>query len=248
MGASFQSFSTFSPGATQKRWQLRLEQPFFKRRLTILSSVQQNEYYNPYVATTYKSSAVLASFQANLRIRHWPYLSLGYFPSYQLTKISNNEFSENRYYTLVANTGYNYRLHALQMSTCAIYSKFFNAPSDSGFVYFNAENFLVSQYFFLKRFTFQFDGSVSKNIGYNIYTIANNDQVTISELISVGGGWKMIRESIGQPLQWGYSANLTLNIPKLGSIQLMMDKGFIPGLDRKLEENNTGRLTYFKTF
>ncbi len=248
MGASFESFSTFSTGASQKRWQMRLEQPFFKRQLTVISSVQQNEYYNPFVATTFSSSAVLASFQANLRIRKWPYLSLGYFPSYQLTKISDNEFSENRYYTLVANAGYSYRYHSLQMSTTAIYSKFYNAPSDSGFVYFNAENFLVSQFFFLKRFTFQFDGSLSANIGYNIYTIANNDQVAINNLISVGGGWKMIRESLEQELQWGYSGNVTLNFRRLGSIQLMMDKGFIPGPDKKLVENNMGRLTYYKTF
>jgi hypothetical protein len=248
IGANFQSFSTFTTGASQMKWLARLEQPFFKKKLNIVSSLQQNDYYNPFVSTTYKSSSALASFQANLRIKKWPFLFLGYYPSYQLTKINDNSFSENRYYTLVANSGYYYHIHSVQLSSYIIFSKFYNRASDSGFVYFNSKNILVSQGASINRFSFQIDGSVSANTGYNIYTIDNSDQFTINKLITVGGGLKMIKETLLNQLQWGYSGNLTLKIPKLGDIQFMMDKGFIPGWNRKLVENRMGRLTYFKTF
>jgi hypothetical protein len=247
-GANFQSFSTFTTGASQTRWSARLEQPFFKKKLTVFSSLQQNDYSNPFVTTTYKSSSVLASLQATLRIKKWPFLSLGYYPSYQLTKINNNNYSENRYYTLVANSGYYYHIHSAQLSSYIVFSKFYNGASDSGFVYFNSKNLLISQTAVIKRVSFELNGSLSVNTGYTIYTIENNDQFTISRLLSVGGGLKMIKQTLLNDLLWGYSGNIRLNISKLGDIQLMSDKGFIPGVDRKLVTNNMGRLTYFKTF
>jgi len=53
-GAHFQSFSTFTTGASQLRWMAKLEQPFFKKQLTVISSIQQNDYNNPFIATAYK--------------------------------------------------------------------------------------------------------------------------------------------------------------------------------------------------
>lgn len=246
-GANFQSFSTFTTGASQTRWSARLEQAIFKKKLTIFSSLQQNDYNNPFVTTTYKSSSVLASLQATLRIRKWPFLSVGYYPSYQLIKINNN-YSENRYYTLVGNSGYYYHIHSVQLSSYIVFSKFYNGANDSGFVYFNSKNLLISQTAAIRRISFQLNGSLSVNTGYTIYTIENNDQFTISRLLSVGGGLKMIKQTLLNNLLWGYSGNIRLNIPKLGDIQLISDKGYIPGLDRRLVTNSMGRLTYFKTF
>jgi hypothetical protein len=248
MGANFQSFSTFTTGSSQLRWLARTEQPFFKDKLRVIASVQQNDYYNPFVATTYKSSSILESLQASLRIKKWPFVSVGYFPSYQLIKISDDKFSETRYYTLMANSGYNYRVHSLQMSTYFIFSKFYNASNDSGFVYFNSKNFLLSQGAMIGNFSIQLNGSVSVNTGYNIYTFENTGQLAITKLISVGGGLKLIKHSLFNSLQLGYSGNIILKIPRLGDIQATMDRGFIPSFNQKLVENKYGRITYFKTF
>ncbi|MGN6540460.1 MAG: hypothetical protein ACTHKY_06580, partial [Ginsengibacter sp.] len=100
----------------------------------------------------------------------------------------------------------------------------------------------------IKGFSFSLNASVSVNTGYTIYTIENNGQITISSLLSLGGGLKMINQTLLNDLLWGYSGNIRLNIKKLGEIQLMLDKGFIPGMDRKLATNSMGRVTYFKTF
>lgn len=248
LGANFQSFSTFTTGASRMKWLARIEQPFFGKKLNIISSVQQNDYNNPFATTTYKSSSILASFQVNLRIKKWPVVSIGYYPSYQLTKINDNNYSENRYYTLVANTGYYYHIHLAQLSTYIVFSQFYNKSSDSGFVYFNSKNLLISQNIAINRFSVLLNVSISSNTGYNIYTIENNDQFAINKFITAGGGLKMIKHSFFNQLQWGYSGNLLLKIPKLGDIQMMMDKGFIPGNNRQLVENRMGRLTYYKTF
>lgn len=247
-GANFQSFSTFTTGASQLRWATKVEQPFFKRKLTILSSVQQNDYYNPFIATNYKSSSLLASIQANLRIKKWPVISLGYFPSYQLTKTADDSYSESRYYTLSASAGYFYKLAAAQLSSFLFYNRFYNTANDSGFVYYNSKNILFNQNIQYNRITVAINASISLNNDYNINTIENTTQLDISKLISAGGGVKIIKHSLQASPYWGYSGNLTLRISKLGDIQLMMDKGFIPGLNRALTENKMGRLIYYKTF
>lgn len=190
----------------------------------------------------------MASLQATFRLKKWPFVSLGYYPSYQLTKIDNNNYTENRYYTLIANSGYNYQVGSVQLSSYLVFSKFYNAASDSGFVYFNSKNLLMSQTAMIKGVSFDLNASVSVNTGYSIYTIENNSQVTISRLLSVGGGLKMIDQTLLNNLLWGYSGNIRLSIKKLGEIKLTLDKGFIPSVDRKLAANSMGRVTYFKTF
>ena len=248
LGANFQSYSTFTTGASQLRWIARVEQPFFKRKLTIISSVQQNDYDNPFVAAAYKSSSILESFQANLRIKKWPFLSVGYYPSYQLTKMNGDKLSETRYYSLIANSGYNYHVQDVQLSTYLTFSQFFNSANDSGFVYFNSKNFLFSQGASVNRFSTQVNASVSVNMGYDIYTLDHSDQLALTKAVSIGAGVKVIKHSLVSQMQWGYSGNISVRIPKFGDIQVMMDKGFIPSFDQKLVENKYGRVTYYKTF
>lgn len=247
-GANFQSFSTFTTGASQLRWKGRLEQPFFRKQLTIISSLEQNDYINPFVTTAYKTSAVMASIQANLRIKKWPVVSLGYYPSFQLVKTGDEQFSETRYYTLSGSIGYYYKVQNTGLSTYLLYSQFYNEASDSGFVYYNARNLLLSQHIMFDRLSLTINAALSTNTDYSIYTVEQNGQLTISKVVSAGAGVKLIRHSLTPGIQWGYSSNISLALPRLGELQLMIDKGFIPGMSRQLAENRMGRLTYYKTF
>jgi len=248
LGANFQSFSTFTTGTAQTRWLGRVEQPFFRNRLTVVSSVQQNAYTNPYATMAYNSSSVLASIQATLRIRKWPVVSAGYYPSYQLTKIGDNSYGESRYYTLVGNASYAYRLHSVMMTSYVLYSRFYNASADSGFVYYNAQNWYVNQQVMAGILTATMGWSASRTTEYALYTLENTEEVAIRRWISIGAGVKRIKQTIFNTVLWGYSGNVVLHIPKLGDIQCMLDKGYLPGLHKALMENRVGRLTYFKTF
>lgn len=247
-GADFQSFSTFTTGAAQLRWMAKLEQPFFKKQLTVISTVQKNNYSNPFLATSYKSSSLLTSVQANLHVKRYPVISVGYFPAYQLTKTSDDYYSESRYYTLTGSIGHSYRLNSVQLTSYAVYSRFYNAAIDSGFVYYNSGNVLLSQTFGFNRFSILINGSLSSGSEYKLRMLENSLQVTINKVISVGAGLKMIDYSLLTNMQWGYSGNISLSIPKIGDIQFMADKGFIPGVNKQLADNKTGRLIFYKTF
>lgn len=247
-GADFQSFSTFTTGAAQLRWMARLEQPFFKKQLTVISTLQKNNYSNPFIATAYRISSLLTSLQANLQIKKYPTISVGYFPAYQLTKTGDDYYAESRYYTLTGSAGYSYRLQETQLTSYAVYSRFYNEATDSGFVYYNSRNLLLSQSLNFSRFSLLINGSLTTGNDYALRMLENTLQVAVNKIISVGGGIKMIGYSLLPPVLWGYSGNLTLSIPKIGDIQLMADKGFIPGVNKQLADNKTGRLIFYKIF
>jgi hypothetical protein len=247
IGANFQSYSTFTTGASQFRWLAKLEQPFFKKKLTIASSVQQNDYIHPFVTAAYKTTSVLTSFQATLRVQRWPVLNVGYYPSYQLTKIGANSYTESRYYTLAVHASHVYRRGGVQGSSSIVFSQFYNEAVDSGFVYFNSKNLLFHQRVTFNNTSLFCNFSENSTTGYKIYTLEQNAQFAISKFFQAGGGVKMIRHSELRQPQWGSSGNLTVKVPKLGDFHIVIDKGFLPGLNRKLVENTTGRFTYFKT-
>ena len=247
-GANFQSFSLFTTGAAQTAWSVRLAQPFFNNKLQVVAGIRENDFINTFTNTTYQSNAVLKSLQATLRLKKWPILTFGYFPSSQLTKLSDTRFTENLFYTLTGSASKYYSFHGMQVSSMLLYTQFYNTSSDSGFVYFNTRNLLVSQSASVRKATFRFNFSVAANSSYHLYVIEQNTSFNINKWLSVGAGLKYNKQTVFDIQQWGYSANARFIIPVLGDLQLMMDKGFIPGANRQLVQNNMGRLTYFKTF
>jgi hypothetical protein len=248
LGARFQSFSTFTTGTAQTQWLAKLEQAFWKKRLSVMTSVQKSDFSNPYIATTYSNTSVLASFQATLRLKKGPVFSAGYYPSYQLTKTGDDSYSQSRYYTLMGSAAWYYHWQSVQLSSYALYSQFYNQSTDSGFVYFNARNYMFSQGATINRLTLQLNGSLSTGEGYRLYTGEHTAQFQFSKIFSAGAGIKAIRYTLASDMLWGYSGNCTFAIPKLGEVQLMLDQGYLPALNKILAPNKLGRLTYIKTF
>ncbi|MFP5041659.1 hypothetical protein [Parasediminibacterium sp. JCM 36343] len=247
-GSNFQSFSVFTTGSSQTNWGLKAEQPFWKRKLTVVASVHTNDFVNPYIGSNFKSSTVFKSIQATLRVRKWPTVSVSYSPSSQLVKLSGGQYSENTFYTLCANATHFYQYKGLGMNSTLVYSRFYNKSPDSGFVYFNTKNLLFSQNITSRKWSYQANMTVSANTDYTLYTVENNCQYRAKQWLSVGAGVKYNGQPKPYTVLFGYSANATVTISKLGEFQLMADKGFIPGSNRQLVSNNIGRLSYFKTF
>ncbi|RFM26955.1 hypothetical protein DXN05_18395 [Deminuibacter soli] len=247
-GVNFQSFSFLTTGTEQHAWMLKAEQSFFNKRLTITGAIKENDYNNPLVATNYQSNTVFKSIQATWRMRKWPVISVGYFPSEQLTKLSDSAYAQNLFYTFVANISHFYKVGEVQTASSLVYTQFYNKATDSNFVYFNTRNILLNETVFLKRFTLQGSASIATNSSYNLYTLENDVQYTVNSWLRIGGGGKYNRQTVIEKVQWGYKAEAMVNIKKLGGIQLMYDKGFIPGPDKKLVPNNIGRVSYFKIF
>jgi len=248
LGANFQSFSLFTTGSAQSAWSVRIDQHLFRRRLSVTGSVRVNDFTNPFINTSYKSSTVFKSLQATLRIKKWPTITAGYFPSSQLTKLSDTQLQENLFYTLMASATHVYKVKNISMLSTLVYTQFYNKVTDTGFVYFNTKNLLLSQYALLGKLTLQGQLSAAINTSYRLYVMEAGAHYKINSWLALGGGLKYNKQTVYHIVQWGYSANATVKVPKLGEFQLMGDKGFIPGSNKQLVENRIGRLTYLKVF
>jgi len=247
-GANFQSFSLFTTGSAQSAWSVKAEQPFFRRRLSIVAAIRENDFVNSFTNTAYQSNTVIKSIQATLRIRKWPVVSVGYFPSSQITKLGDGRFSENLFYTLMGSASHFYKFKRVQFNSTLVYTQFYNKSSDSGFVYFNTKNLLFSQSCFIGKMDMQFNISAASNTSYRLYVLEQHTNYTLNKWLGLGAGVKYNKQTVFNIEQWGWTGNIKLKVPRLGDLQLMFDKGFIPGANRQLVENKMGRLTYFKTF
>jgi hypothetical protein len=248
LSVNYQSFSIFTDGSAQSAWSANINQLFFRKQLDITLGANTNDFSNPFIGQEYKSTTVFKSIQATLRRRSWPVISLGYFPSSQITRLGNSQYIENLFYTMVGNVTHSYSIDHLLMNTALVYTQFYNRQSDSGFTYFNTRNLMLSQAFFLNRFTLQFNASGASNQDYQLYLLEGKVQHTISRVLALGAGLKYNKQTEYNISQLGYSAEATVRIDKLGQLQLSADKGFVPGMNKRLVPDNTGRLTYFKTF
>jgi hypothetical protein len=248
LGANFQSFSTFTDGSAQTAWSANIQQLFFKRQLTLMLGANTNDFSNPFIGSQYKSTTVFKSVQATWRRNRWPVISVGYFPSSQITKLGDGLYRENLFYTLTSNVTHSYQVNKVIMNSALVYTQFYNRSTDSGFVYFNTKNLLLSQSAFINQLTLQSNASGAFNQDYRLYTVEGRAAYNLNKYVMVGAGVKYNYQTTYDIEQLGYSAETTFQIPRLGQIQFSAEKGFIPGMNKQLVPNNTGRATYFKTF
>lgn len=248
LGANFQSFSTFTDGTTQTSWSAGVSQLFFKRQLDLAVSANTNDFSNPFIGSRYKSTTVFKSIQATFRKRKWPVISAGYFPSSQITKMGEGLYQENLFYTLSGNVTHTYNIRQVLMNTAVVYTQFYNKGSDSGFVYFNTKNLMMSHSIYLQQLTLMANAAAAYNNDYRLYTLEGRTQYVFNTWLTLGAGVKYNHQTHFDLLQWGYSGEAILTLGKLGRVQVSADKGFLPGIKQQLVSNNTGRLTYFKTF
>ncbi|SKA40194.1 hypothetical protein SAMN04488128_105138 [Chitinophaga eiseniae] len=248
MGRDFQSFSLYTTGSRQTAWNIRIDQPFFRRQLTISAAIRKNDYVTYMMPANYHSNTVFKSLQATWRKKHWPVITVGYQPSSQLMKLSDDYFVEHLFYTLTGTASHYYSLGGIKMNSVISYSQFYNRQTDSNFVYFNSKNLMASQTLFLDRFTLNGQLSAAVNQEYGLYGAGADVSWKALHWLELGGGMKYNRQTVYGLSLLGYSGHSKFRIPWIGEIGLYADKGFIPGAHKKLVTNNTGRVTYTRTF
>jgi len=247
-GANFQSFSLFTTGTEQSAWSVRVDQPFLQKRLLVTGSIKTNDFTNPLLVTAYKSTAVFESIQATLRLKNWPTLFFGYFPSSQVMKLNSSQYQENLFYMMTATASESYKVEHVTFISMLMYTAFYNKVTDSGFIYFNTRNFLACQTAIIGKLTVQLQGSIAANSSYTLYVADGKADYRVFSWLSMGAGIKYNDQTVYDIRQWGYGANAAVRVPKIGEFRLMGDKGFIPGNNKQLVPNNLGRLTYSKVF
>ncbi|WP_157310081.1 hypothetical protein, partial [Chitinophaga tropicalis] len=166
-------------GSSQTAWSARIDQPFFKQQLMVTAGIRKNDYSSQYQQAEYSTNSVFKSIQATLRMKRWPVITVGYYPSSQLTKLSEGHYMENQFYTLVGSLSHSYRYKGMMMNSMLSYTQFYNHQTDTGFVYFNTKNLLASHIVFLDAFTLQGMASAAINNEYALYGIDGNVQYKI---------------------------------------------------------------------
>jgi hypothetical protein len=246
MGADFQSFSLFPSGANRLWWRMSMQQALLKNRLQVNAAISKNEFSNPFILQRYKSNAVFGSISATLRMKRWPIISAGYLPTSQYS-IVNDQLSESRFYSLYGSASHFYRVKGLYASTVLLASRYFNKGSDSGFVYYNATNLLLTHHFMGKHCRWNSSVLWSTSTAYSLLTLDQGLQYQLHRRLSMGGGLKYNRLA-DVVTRLGYYLNMNLQIPGIGDFSLSGEHGFLPGINNALLRNDMGRITYLKNF
>lgn len=246
-GENFQSFSLFSYNNNQEAWLARLDQSLSKDKIRLTGMVRKNDFTNPFTNKTFKSSTVFGSFLANFRFPKLPILSIGYYPGTQLFVIDKETIQESAYYILNASLIYSYRLKDKATTTSINLNKYNNQASDSGFIAYNGIIITGTHNMAFKRLLVQGSYSLSKQERLTFSTSDISGSYTLKKYLSFGAGIKY--NNVHNGLSYiGKSAQIKIELKKLGLIQLQYDKSFLPSLNSILFPVEIGRLSYYKYF
>jgi hypothetical protein len=246
MGVYFQSFNLFNNNASTSSWQGRVDQYFWKKKVSVTASVKKDDYTTPFIVNNYKSRSVFYSLQASLRLRKWPVFSAGFMPSSQMT-IVNNQWVDNRFYMLMGSSNYAYKVRGIFMNSSLVYTRYFNSSNQTGFLFYDAQSWFFNHSVLFKRFTLTGSATVTLGPGYYLLSVGPSAQWRISNTLSVGAGAKYNDLNNVQEIM-GYNGNVTWQVGHLGRLSCSYERGYIPGQNNELFRNNWGRATYFKNF
>lgn len=247
MGEHFQSFNLQPVNVIQESYQFKVQQSLWKRRLQIEAGIRKNDFNSPFINPGLTSKTIFKSAQATLRVPKYPFISVGYYPSSQLTLLENNVLVENQYNTLSAVVGHSYRIKKLSMSSNAVLLKFYNSGADTGFIYYNATSVTVNQFIFLKGLQLQSGLTMTSQRDLKVTTLEQSASYQARQWLTLSGGLKYNRVN-GEQTLWGATAGLGLLINKFGTVQATYDKSYLPGTARNLLPVDMGRLTYYRVF
>lgn len=258
MGEHFQSFNLLPVNVDQEAYLLKVQQKLWKKRLLLEAGIRKNDFNNPYTSQGLNSKTVFKSFLASLRVPKYPVVSVGFYPSSQLTVLDNKVIAENQYNTLTATVSHSYRFNQVSMSTNAMYLRFYNQGTDTGFIYFNATSWSLNHYIFWKKLQTQSGLSYTGQQELKVLTLEQGLTYQLRQWLSVGGGLKYNRllpvdahvpvHPNQERTQWGGMGIITIDIRKTGTIQLQYDRSFLPGMQRNLLPVDMGKLSFYRSF
>ncbi len=246
MGEDFQSYNLFPSNINQDAWMLKVNQSFWKKIVTLEAAIRKNDFASPIAAPSFSSKTVFKSLQATFRKAKYPFVSVGYFPSSQLTLSNNNTLLENQYNTLNGVMSYSYQLRNTRMNSNAVYTKFYNSSNDAAFLYYNASSFSFNQNIFWGKLTSQSGASFTDQQDLQLFTVEQSLSYQL-KFITVGGGvkWNKIKNS--QSL-FGALGQLGIQFRKLGTLQFNYEKTYLPAYNSRLMPVDIGRMSFYRQF
>ena len=245
-GANFQSFSSLQNNAAIQTWYIKWEQHFFKRKLRITAALRSNEFTNPYIVQNYKSNTVFKSINAVFRTRKWPTVIIGYVPVSQLT-VTDGQVMESRFQTLTAGVNHFYPIGRLQAATAVVYNRFYNSSNDTGFIYYNATNFYITQHFMFGRVGVFVSVSQSRGSQYQLNVMEENIRFQLNKWLTTAIGAK-VNNLNGTETKLGSYLNTNLIITRKDVVSINYERGFLPANNQRLVRSDMGSVQYSRVF
>jgi hypothetical protein len=246
-GERYQSFSLFTYNTDQLAWLLKLEQPFWKRRVSLTTMLRRNDFTNPFTEKTFRTTAVFKSVLLNVRIPRYPSLSVGYYPGTQLYLIDKERIRENVYYILNGTLMHHYKVGGLQMLSSAIYNRFDSKGTDTGFIAYSGINYQLAHSIMWPAVQLQGIYSYTGQSEMNFYTLESQADIRLGKWFSVGGGLRYNRVISGD-IYWGGRLMAMVSAGRLGGLQVQYEKSHLPTIHKTLYGIETGRVSWFKNF
>lgn len=246
-GENFQSFSLFSYNTNQTAWLGRIDQSFYKDRITLTGMLRRNDFTNPFTDKTYKTSTIFKSVLLNVHLRKFPVISIGYYPGTQLYMVDKQTIRESAYYILNGSVSYSYIVKGLQMNSMAVYNKYTSEATDSGFVPYKGINVYVSQAVRFSKIQLQAGYAYTKQSLLQYSTLEATGDYSCRTWLKFGAGLKYNKVKDGTGY-WGESLQLRTEFKKWGGLQLQYEKSYLPTFNRQLAPVEIGRLSYYRRF
>lgn len=246
-GIYFQNFTSYYTNAAQHSWRLHADEYFWKRKLHLTASIEQNNYENNYLPVRYEGNTLFRQLNLSIGFRPGSSFSLGYQPASQLSNI-NGIIYQNFYQTLTLMGVHRYKLGWSEALTTLSYNRFFNHSTDSGFLYYNASNLYLDQTFQFVGYTANVGITHSINSGYDWTILQGGVQARVFHQQMAGVGIK-IHQLNQQQVQVGFYGNAQVAIKNLGVIRGSAERSFIPSWKAGLVETefySLGFIRYFK--
>jgi hypothetical protein len=247
MGEYFQSFNLQPVNTEQESYSFKVRQLVWRERLHLEAGIRKNDFSNPFINPGFQSKTVFKSFLATLRVPRYPVVTLGFYPSSQLTLLDNQVLVESQYNTWTGIVSHAYRFKETAMTTNLSYLRFDNDISDTSFIYYNAVNWSLNHFIFHRKLQLQSGVSFSGQTGLRVVTLEQSAGYQLKEWLNLQGGLKYNKVN-GDATLWGGTGALIISIKKIGRLQFQYERSYLPGMNRNLLPMDMGRFGYYRSF
>ena len=241
-GQQFESFNASQYFNPQNNIESKLVQSLFKRKLYFSGGLRYTDFKSFGIATNMKTKTLFASANATLHIKHIPIISIGYYPGSQLYWLDNSKLYEYYYYIWNATASHYFNLGKMPFQAVFSYNKFFNKYTDS---------LVTGSQFYYNFFLTAWSGRFSYQLNYSHQQVDKNILTTFesginysSKKIRIGGNakWNFMETT----MRFGYNGSFGLLIEKIGSVNFIYDRSFLPDRTGLFIPIETGQLQIIK--
>ena len=234
-GINFQCFNAYKINARTTSYNLKADQSLFKGELHFTAAIHKNGYSNPFVIQNNTSNSVFKTVNLSFHKRFWPSISIGYIPSSQFC-IINNQIFQSYYQSFNMTGSYLFRLGNAKTMTTFLFNHFYSDSRDSGFIFYNAQNFFVGQNIFFEKYSATINVYRTQNSQYSLDVMEGGFTKSFSNASSLTFGVKLCHLNSNEN-ELGYYVRSRANLGKMGTINVSAEKAYLPGLGFKLLKN-----------